>query len=265
MPELISLLIRHRRLTWELARREISDRYAGQVLGFFWAIGHPLIFMGVYLFIFAVVFKVRINRVDGLPLNYGIYLLSGLIPWLAAQEALTKGVTAVVANTNLVKQVVFPIEVLPVRGVLTALFPLLVTLSAVLLYCALVSGAVLKTWFLLPVAIIFLIIGLTGLSFLLAAVGVYFRDLKDLVQVFAFIGIFLIPAFYLPDQVPNFFRPILYLNPFSYMVWVFQDCIYFGRIEHPWAWLVFPAFCLGSFVAGSLIFRRLKASFGNVL
>ena len=265
MPEIISLLIRHRRLTWELARREISDRYVGQAWGIFWAVGHPLIFCGVYLFIFAVVFKVRIHRVDGLPLNYGIYLLSGLIPWLAVVAATTTGVTAVVTNTNLVKQVVFPIEVLVVRGVLTALLPLVVTLSGVLLYCALVFGTILKTWLLLPVAISFLIIGLTGVSFLLAAVGVYFRDLKDIVQVFAFIGIFLLPAFYLPDQVPNLFRPILYINPFSYMVWIFQDCIYYGRIEHPWAWLVFPVFCLGSFVAGSLIFRRLKVSFGNVL
>ncbi len=264
MREILSFFLQHRRLTWELSRREVADRYAGQVLGVFWAIGHPLVLMGVYLFIFAFVFKVRVQRLDDLPLNYAVYLLSGLVPWLSVQESMTKGATALVANANLVKQVVFPVEILPVKGVLAALLPLSVALVLLLGYCAWL-GAVPITWLLMPVLVAFLVLGLAGMSFVLAAIGAYFRDLKDVVQAFTVVGVYLMPAFYLPGMVPELFRPLLYLNPFSYMVWCFQDVIYFGHIEHPVAWPVFGVLCLGSFLFGYRVFQRLKPHFGNVL
>lgn len=265
MRELAALVIHHRRLAFELARREVSDRYAGQALGVVWAVGHPLLLMGVYLFVFAFVFKVKLERLDGLPLNYPVYLLSGLIPWLATQEALTRGTTALVSQANLVKQVVFPVEILPVKGVLAALLPLVISLAGLLVYCGLGLGAVPWTWVAVPVLAVLLVIGLVGLAMALAALGAYLRDLKDLVQVFTVVGIYLMPAFYLPDMVPELFRPLLYLNPFSYMIWCFQDALYFGRIEHPHAWVVFPLLCLAALAGGSTIFARLKVHLGNVL
>jgi lipopolysaccharide transport system permease protein len=85
------------------------------------------------------------------------------------------------------------------------------------------------------------------------------------VQILNVIGIYLMPIVYLPSMVPGIFQPLLYLNPFSYMVWCYQDAVYFGRFEHPWAWLVFPMLCLGTFVLGYRLFRRLKLMLGNVL
>ncbi len=81
----------------------------------------------------------------------------------------------------------------------------------------------------------------------------------------SFVGVFLMPVFYLPAAVPSIFRPIIYCNPFSYMVWCYQDACYFGRFEHPWAWGVFATLSLGTFYVGYLVFRRLKPMFGNVL
>jgi lipopolysaccharide transport system permease protein len=117
-----------------------------------------------------------------------------------------------------------------------------------------------------------------GVSFFLASIGVYFRDLKDFVQVFCVMGMYLIPAFYLPAMVPAIFRPMLYLNPFSYMVWCYQDACYFsymvwcyqdacyfGRFEHPWAWAVLALLSVGIFYIGFKVFRKLKVAFGNIL
>jgi lipopolysaccharide transport system permease protein len=96
-------------------------------------------------------------------------------------------------------------------------------------------------------------------------VGAYFRDLKDFMQIYCVVGIYLMPVAYLPQWVPDTVRPLLYCNPFSYMVWCFQDVCFFGRLEHPWAW---PVFLVGSvllFLLGARVFRKLKVGFGSAL
>ena len=104
-----------------------------------------------------------------------------------------------------------------------------------------------------------------GMAFLLSAAGAYFRDLKDFVQVFTIVNLYLMPVFYLPMWVPALFKPVLYINPFSYMIWCYQDVLYYGNIEHPWAWTVFAIGSVLVFLTGYYLFRRLKVVFGDVL
>lgn len=221
--------------------------------------------MGIYVFIFAVVFRMRIGGTRDLPLDYATYVLAGLIPWMSFQESMSKGTVVIVANANLVKQVVFPIEILPVTGVIVAFFSQLVSTSVLGVYVLLRHGTLPWTIALLPVLFVFQILAMIGVSFFLASIGVYFRDLKDFVQVFCVMGMYLMPAFYLPAMVPAIFRPMLYLNPFSYIVWCYQDACYFGRFEHPWAWGVLVLLSVGVFYVGFKVFRKLKVAFGNIL
>jgi len=261
--ELAGLLSRHRELTWEMTKREVRDRYTRHILGSAWAICHPLILVAVYLFLFVIVLKAKIPR--DLPFDFTTYLLSGLLPWLAFQESMNKNVAAVTSNSNLVKQVVFPLEVLPAKGVLSSMLPQLVGTVALIVYVLLKHGSLPWTYLLLPALILMQCAWMIGAGFFLSSVGAYFRDMKDIVQVFSFVGVFLMPVFYLPAKVPSMFKPIIYCNPFSYMVWCYQDACYFGRFEHPWAWGVFAALSLGTLYMGYLVFRRLKMMFGNVL
>lgn len=263
--EAIILIIRHRTLILEMARRELLERYAGQALGLFWTIAHPLFMMGLYVFIFAVVFKTKIGESVSMPLDYATYILSGLIPWLGVQEALSKVSTAVTGSANLVKQVIFPVEVLPVKTVLTAGFTQLISTFLLLLYVLLYQRTAWATFILLPILMLLQMMMLFGLGFFLAAVGVFFRDLKDFVQLFCVAGAYLVPVVYLPEWVPALFKPVIYLNPFSYMVWCYQDVIYYGRIEHPIAWVVFPLSSALVFLIGYRVMRRLKPMLGNVL
>ncbi|MBL8080142.1 MAG: ABC transporter permease [Anaerolineales bacterium] len=263
--ELIILLTRHRQLTMEMAKREITDRYSGQFFGVFWAIGHPLIMMLVYAFIFGFVFKVKIGSTATMPLNYTIYMLSGLIPWMAFQESMAKASFAIVGNANLVRQFVFPIEVLPVKGVIATLITQVIFLLLLIIYVLISQHMLPLIYFLLPVLVFFQVLAMIGVSYVLSAIGVYFRDIKDLVQVFAVVGVYLIPAFYLPEYVPKPFLPILYLNPFSYLIWCFQDVLYFGWFAHPMAWLVNIVLSLFIFIFGYRFFRKLRIMFGNVL
>jgi lipopolysaccharide transport system permease protein len=263
--EVFALLSRHRQLTWEMAKREIAERYTGQLFGAFWAIGHPLVLMLVYVFVFAFVFKVRIGGTALMPLDYPAYLLAGLIPWMSVQESMSKASTVIVGNANLVKQVVFPIEVLPAKGVIATVLTELVFLTLLIIYVLIQQRTLPATYLLIPVLLFLQVIAMMGISYVLSAVGVYLRDTKDIIQVLTVVGVYLMPVFYLPEFVPPGFRGLLLLNPFSYMVWCFQDALYYGRFEHPWAWPVFAALSFGSLLLGYTVFRRLRPMFGNVL
>ncbi|MBI4848692.1 MAG: ABC transporter permease [Nitrospirae bacterium] len=263
--ELLLLLTRNRQLTLEMAKREISERYMGQILGTFWAIGHPLFIMAVFVFIFAYVFKMKIGGNLPSQLDYTTYLLSGLIPWMCFQESMSKGVTVILVNANLVKQVVFPIEILPVKGVLASLVTMLLMMAILVIYVLVTHHYLPFSYALLPVLIFFQFLAMAGVCFIFSSVGTYFRDLKDVIQVFNFAGIYMIPIFYLPAQVPGKLKLLLYANPFSYMIWCYQDVLYFGRVEHRWAWVVFISSSVVIFYAGYRIFRKLKIMFGNVL
>jgi lipopolysaccharide transport system permease protein len=261
----VRVLAGYRRLLFEMTRRELRSQYAGQALGIWWAIGHPLFLMGLYVFVFAVVFRVRIG--DGLqfPLDYTVYLLAGIVPWLAMQQLMSRATTMLTSNVGLVKQVVFPLEVLPATTVVLMMVGQSVGLAVLAAYTIVRFGSLPVTYLLLPVLLVVQIVGALGVAFLLSSVGVFVRDLKDVVQVFVITGVYLMPIVYLPDWVPASLKPLLYLNPFSYMGWCFQDVLYFGRMEHPWAWGVFATWSGLGFAGGYRLFNRLRPHFGNVL
>jgi lipopolysaccharide transport system permease protein len=261
----LALLTRHAGLTVAMAKRDLTQRYAGQLIGPFWIVGHPLFLTALYVFVFGVVFKTRMGGTFELPLSYTPYILSGLIPWLTLQTAMAASCASIVSNTSLVKQFVFHLEVLPVKDVLSSTVIWFVGISATVVYIVFTEHTVHATFVLLPVAFALQILAMVGIAFLLSAVSVFFRDLKDFVTLFTTAGIFLMPVVYLPSMVPPLFRPLVYLNPFSYMIWVYQDILYFGRFEHPWAWVVYGFCSLMIFAAGYRVFRQLKPLFSTAL
>ena len=263
--ELIALFKRRGRLIYELTKREIGERYSGQVFGALWAIGHPLLLTLVYIFIFGFVFRARTGGTIDMPLDYTAYILSGIIPWLVFQESLSKASTVIIANANVVKQVIFPLEVLPVKSVLASVVTEIVFLFLLFLYTFITSRTLPWTYVFLPVLVVFQILAMIGMSYLFSSIGTYFRDLKDFVQAFLSIAFFVLPILYLPESIPAAVRPVLYLNPLSYMIWCYQDVLYFGKFAHPWAWAVFLPGSVFVFIFGFRVFRKLKTMFGNVL
>ncbi|WP_066377070.1 MULTISPECIES: ABC transporter permease [unclassified Anabaena] len=263
--EVFSLFQKHRQLIFEMAKREITDKYQGQVLGNIWTIIHPLTLIGVYIFIFVFVFKVKIGENKNMPLDYTTYLLSGLIPWLTLQEILSKSTTVIVSHAILVKQLVFPIEILPIKSVIASLINQIIFLLILLVYIIFYLKTIHLTFIILPLLIFIQTLMMIGIAYILSAIGVYFKDIKDFVQIFTVVGVYLLPIFYLPEQVPQLFRPLLYLNPFSYITWCYQDTLYYGRFEHPSSWII--SIILGHIVfsMGYKIFDKLKVMFGNLL
>lgn len=266
VEEIFSILRKQRELLFELTRRELTEKYAGQVLGALWTIGHPMILMGVYVFLFSVVFRTKLeDRGLAVASDYTVYILSGLIPWLMFQESIVKSSQVIVSNSNLVKQVVFPIEVLPVKVVFASITTMLLLLTLLFIYILARFQLVYWGFALVPALIVFQVLAMVGAAFALSAVGCFFRDLRELAAIFGMVNIYLMPVVYLPDWVPSIVRPLIYANPFSYMIWCYQDALTGRGIQHPWAWLVFPVSSVMTFVVGYRLFRKVKPYFGNVL
>ncbi len=266
--ESISLLIKHRELIWDLAKREIADRYAGQALGTTWAIVHPLLLMGLYVFLFTRVFPARLEASFEMPRSLPVYILSGLIPWLTFADAMSKGTGVILAHTSLVKQIIFPLETLPVKGVLASYVTQIVATAMLFLYMLVVGETFPWTLVLLPVLFAIQFFAMAGVCFFLASICVFFRDLREIVQFFTTAGLFLAPILYLPQVVEAIWPPlqlVLYANPFAHLVWCYQDVIYFGRIEHPVSWAVLIVLSLLVFSLGYRLFRRFKGMFAEVL
>src|SRR5207245_987553 len=154
----------------EMVRQDLSAQYAGQMLGLFWVLGHPLFLLGIYIFIFRFVFKVTVEITAAMPLNYTAYLLAGLVPWLSIQAALGRTTSVLLSSTNLVKQVVFPIEILPFVGVIVSFVPQLIGFLIIAAYTLAVSGVLSWTYTLLPVALLLQVVMMTGIGFFLAAI-----------------------------------------------------------------------------------------------
>jgi lipopolysaccharide transport system permease protein len=265
LPTFFARLWRHRELLRELISRELSDAYAGSVLAKTWAVLHPLLLIGLYLFVFGYVFVARVGAHLPTVPDFAVFMLSGLTCWLTVQSALGKATSSLVASTNLVKQVVFPFELLPIRAVIAAHIPLLIGLCIILIYSLMRFGIVSPLLPLVVPVILAQLMLLCGVALFLSALAVYIKDTRDLVQFFTAFGIFLMPVIYLPGTLPDWFDIVLYANPFSYAVWCLQDIFFFRTITHPAAWIILVLMAPVILFLGFRFFERTRSGFGDAL
>lgn len=259
----IKLFYNYRELIFELSKRELRDRHAGQFLGLLWAYGHPILMMGIYTLLFAYVFPARFVE-NGVSYDFSVNIFAGLVPWLLMQDLLTRATTILQRHTNLVKQIIFPVEVLPIKVAISCIFPYIPGILFTILYSGM-NGKLSPLTFAIPFLVFFQIIGMMGIALVLSAVGVFIKDLKEVVAVFCSINLFAIPVLYNPSSTPSWLKLIFEWNPFSYMVWCWQDALYGGKIDHPIAWIIFPLGSILLFWIGWAIFERVKIWFGDVL
>jgi lipopolysaccharide transport system permease protein len=261
----LTSLGKQRHLLLELTKRDITDRYAGQVLGWLWAVVHPISFILVYIFLFAIVFRAKVPDSNAYPFNYTVYLLSGLVVWLYAQDSIARSAVAIRGNAPLVKQSALPIYLIPLKTVLGTSITLLVSVLLLAIYTFLEYHYLPIGYAYLPVLLAIITIGLVGISLSVSAISLFLRDVKDVTTLSLFVATFTLPIFYLPDMVPEQLAFVMYLNPFAYWIWMAQDTLYYGHLMHPWAWPVGTAFSGLMVWIGAWIFSRLSPNFGNEL
>ncbi|CAM5771649.1 ABC transporter permease [Bosea minatitlanensis] len=264
LPAPFDSFARNRYLIAELVKRELKDRHVGQTLGVLWAYGHPLLLMLIYTFLFAYVFPTRFASTGGDQRDFAVNVLAGVLSWLAFQDILARSSTILASHTSLVKQIVFPVEVLPVKSAIATALPYSVALVFTIAYAAW-SGTLTLMVLTAPFLIVVQLLAMTGIALLLSVLGIFFRDLRDVVTVFCSVNLFAQPILYNPEALPPIMHRVFMLNPFSYQVWCWQDALYHGSFQHPAAWIIYPISALLTFAIGWATFSRLRPFLGDAL
>lgn len=251
---LLRSLVHNRRLAWQSARHEIKGRYKGTVLGLLWAGIRPLFQVAVYVVVITFVFNVRSSRYPG-TFDYALYVLAGMVPWLVLSIVLQEAPTLIRNRMDLVKQVVFPIETLPLTNFLVHGATLVVGFA---LYVALglIDLSVSWTVLLLPVPVFLLALMLIGVSWFLMIAGVVFKDLENIVAVIFSFLIFFSPVLLTVDMVGETIWGLMMFNPFSHVILSFRDVL--AGTFHPWSWAIFASITVASLAIGGWVLGRTK-------
>lgn len=218
-------LWRQRELWWQLSQREVQGRYRGSMLGWGWSLITPLLMLAVYTFVFSQIFRARWGDLQQSgPLVFAINLFAGLIVYNLFAETAIQGPGLILSNANLVTKVIFPLEVLPAVTVAAALFHALTSLVVLVGFqvtngligtgAASANGlGIHPTMLWLPLVWLPLVSGCLALGWLLAALGVFLRDLGQVIGVFVNLLMFLSAVFYPLSSLPPQWQPLLQLNP----------------------------------------------------
>lgn len=265
--ECLRTVVVNRRLLAALVKRELSDEYVRHGLSIGWTFIHPLVLMLVYLFIFTKIFPTRVTAPPGSSANAVVYLLAGIVPWLAVSQVMGQSLMSVVGNSAIVRQMSFPLELLPIKTLAGPFMFSGVSLALLIAYGLWITGGTALPAYLvgLPPLILITCMQLAGLALLLGCLQVFVRDLKEFVNVFLTIGLFIHPILYLPNAVPAAVRPVIYLSPFSYLLFCWQDVLFFGSIGSIWPWIVSAAFAVLWLALGARVFMVTKNHFGDFL
>lgn len=259
-------LVGNRQLIVRLARRDLAARYRGSFGGMLWTVVTPIIMLLVYTFVFSVVFKARWGvDEEQSRAQFAIVLFAGLLMHAFFAEVLN-GCTAIIAgNSNYVKKVVFPLEVLPVIQLCMALFQCLIGI-AVLLFAGLVfNGAIPWTAPLIILVLVPLALLASGLGWFVAALGVYVRDVAQVTQVFTTILLFVSPVFFPVSAIPEAFHLPIRLNPLTFLIEQAREVLVWGRLPDFIGLLVYGAGGLLVAWLGYAWFQTMRKGFADVI
>lgn len=256
-----ALLWRHRSMLWQTTRNEIRTRFAGSLLGLAWLVLYPLLFLGTYALVYGLIFKVRVAAV-GSTADYVALIFCGLIPFLGFSEALASGVGCVVQNVNLIKNTLFPVELIPVKAVLVSQSTQVVGLA--ILIAAVAALGRLTPWvLLLPLIWVLQLLLTTGLLWILSSLNVYLRDLQNVISVVILMLMLISPIAYTEDMVPAGLRWTLVFNPLYYLIVSYQNTLMLGACPPVKILVALAVLAVSFFAVGFWFFGRMKRVFAD--
>lgn len=259
-------LWRHRDLLLQFTRRQIEGRHKGSLLGFGWSILNPLLMLGIYTFVFSVIFPGHFtNQPDQGPKEYALTVFIGLACFHLLVDSFAVAPSLIVTNTNFVKKVVFPLEILPAAAVGAAVFHFLI-ISALFFLGAVILGVHL-TWTALwaPVIIFPLILISLGGAWLLSALGVFLRDLQQLVGFASMVLMWASAIFFSPVRIPPEVWAFLKFNPLLRAIDLARQTIMWGQQPSLPVLAYLYVFAFFALVGGFFVFRKTRPAFADVL
>lgn len=251
-------------LIFSFAKRDLLGRYKGSALGLAWAVLTPVVMIAIFTFIFAGIFGARFGAGDS-HWDYALYLFCGLLPWTMFQETVQQSSSTIVANANLVKRVVFPLETLPAAQAFAALGNQLFATIALLIATVFIRQNLQLTALWLPVLLIPQLLFALGAAWLIASLGVFLRDIAQGITLLLMAWMYLTPIIYPESIVPERFRWFIRVNPFTSLVRSYRR-VFLDGLAPDWRGLLyFSLVALVVFVFGYWWFARTRKNFADVI
>lgn len=238
-----------------VVRVELAKRYSGSLFGKLWVLLYPAVLLSIYLFVYLVIFQMRFPGYS--EWDYVLYVFCGLVPFMGFMEALTSGCLSIKQNMHLIRNVMLPIELIPVRYVLVSMAGQVVS-TGILLALIAWQGALSLNVVALPVIMLLQVLWLVGLLWILAPLTVALPDVSYFVGLFVLFLLFISPIGFKPDMVPSQWHWVVSLNPVYYLADAFRSTLLSIHVPQMSSVLIYAAMCLGTFVVGGSFFRRFK-------
>jgi lipopolysaccharide transport system permease protein len=262
---LVAVVRRHRDLITHMIRRNVTARYQGSFLGAGWAVLQPLLMLAVYTYVFGIVFQARWRAESTGNVEFALTLFCGLIPFGLIGETAANAPGIVVGHAAYVKRVVFPLEILPMTVVGSAIVVAAISTAVLLAAEAVMLQVPPASALLLPLAFVPAVLIAMALGWLLAALGVFVRDTAAIVGFVMQLLFFATPILYPPSAVPERFRLIVSLNPLAPIVEAFR-ALALGLTPAPWRSLAIIS--LAALIAALFcraLFLRAQRAFADVV
>ena len=226
----IKELGKYKDLLIQLVERDIKTRYRGSRLGLAWTTLNPMIMISVYTIVFSKVFRARWSGVDTAndPIYYGLNLFCGLIVFQIFAECATRGPTLITSNPNYVKKIVFPLHTLGAMITCSSSIHAIISLIILITAKSLLTGSISYHIFFIPIIWLPMILGCLGMTWLLSTIGVFIRDIGQIMSAMVSMMMFLSPIFYPAEALPQGLRWISHLNPLSLIIENTRDIVMTG-------------------------------------
>ncbi len=261
--QFIKSLIASRNLLIDLAKKDFKSRFTGSYLGIFWAFIHPVVTILILWFIFQVGFRAE-------PVNdysYSLWLMSAMIPWFFFADSITGATTSITENSYLVKKIAFRVSTLPLTKIISSLFVHLVFI--VILFIVFAAYGYYPNLYNLQIFyyLFALIIFILGISWFTSAIHVFIKDTGQIVSVFLQFGFWLTPIFWNFKIIPEKFAFYLKFNPILHITEGYRNCFIYKQWfwEFPLSMLFFWSGVLIIWLAGAIVFNKLRPHFADVL
>jgi lipopolysaccharide transport system permease protein len=257
-------LWRNRSLLKSMVRRDIMARYRGSFGDVFWTVLNPVLLMVTYFFVFGIVLESRFGP-DGSRTGFALYFLAGMLPWLPFAEAAGRAPNSMIEHRTFIKKLVFPVEILPVTQTIAALVTQAFALAVFLAGLFIIRGDIPAYAIWLPVLLVPQVLFTLGATWFLSALGVFVRDLGQVIGFLLTLWFFITPICYPEQSLPKEIAPILMKNPIYVLVRGYRDLLLESRLPSwgaVWKLWVVAVFV---FFAGHAWFHKLRKSFADVI
>lgn len=262
---MLKTLYKNSYLVKQLVKKDIQSRYQGSVLGVLWSFIVPILMLCIYTFIFSEVFEAKWDIDTSDKYQFALVLFCGLCAFNLVGEVMNRSTVLIASNTNYVKKVIFPLEILPVVITLSSLFTCVVSFAILIVAKIILYHDISSTlWLIIPMFVPLVVLAV-GLGLFISALSVYLKDVGNVISVIVTVLMYLSPVFFPLSAVPEDFRGVCEMNPMTYIIENFRNVVLYGEMID---WGYYGISCLVAFVfyiIGKIVFMRAKEGFADVL